>query len=322
MLCLGIESTAHTFGIGIIDDKGTILANALDMFTVEKGGMIPNKVAEHHEQVKEYILNKALEQADLKMQDIDLIAFSRSPGLSPCLKVGMEFAKSLAEKHSLPLVGVNHCISHLTIGKLLTKTKDPVYIYVSGVNTQVIALTGNKFRIFGETLDLGLGNALDKFARSADVGFPGGPIIERLAKLGKYIELPYAVKGMDVSFSGIVTKAEQLFKKGENIADICYSLQETCFAMLTEVAERALAHCNKKEIILIGGVAANKRFCEMLDIMCKERGCTFKPVPLAFCGDQGTMIAWQGILEKDKATKSYSVDFDPYERTDAVEVTW
>jgi len=203
MICLGIESTAHTFGIGIIDNEGTILCNAKDMFTTEKGGMILGEVARHHREVQDRILLEALQKAKLTLKDIDLISYSRGPGLPPSLKVGMNFAKDLAEKNNIPLVGVNHCIAHLTIGKLLTKMEDPVYVYVSGVNTQAIAFIGGRFRIFGETLDIGLGNALDKFARDAGLGFPGGPAIEKLAKKGKYVELPYVVKGMDTIYSPI-----------------------------------------------------------------------------------------------------------------------
>jgi len=324
MICLGIESTAHTFGCGIVTFDGKILANEKDMFTTEKGGMIPNEVAEHHEQVKEDVLQRALKAANLAIKDINLISISVAPGLSPCLHVGLRFAKALAKEHNIPLVGVNHSIAHLTIGNLITGAKDSVYLYVSGPNTQVIALAGKRYRVFGETLDNGLGNVLDKFAREIGLGFPGGPKIEQLAKTGKYVELPYSVKGMDVSFAGMLTKALKLYKDGVSKEDLCFSLQETAFAMLAEIAERAMAHVEKNELLLIGGVAANKRLCQMLDIMCKERGAKFLAVPLEYAGDQGVMIAWQGILqfkagEKGEAEK---VDVRPYERTDEVDVFW
>ncbi len=323
-LALGIESTAHSFGIGIVSFKGEILANEKEVFTTKHGGMIPSAVAEHHEKVKDKVLKQALKKAKITMQDISLISFSQGPGLSPCLIIGMNFAKQLAEKYNIPLIGINHCIAHLTIGDLMCKTKDPVYLYVSGVNTQIIAFAGGKFRIFGETLDLGLGNALDKFAREVGLGFPGGPKIEKLAKEGKYIELPYSVKGMDVSFSGIITKAIKLFKENKKLEDICFSIQETFFAMLAEVSERAIAHTDKNELLLIGGVAANKRLCKMLELMCKDRKASFKAVSLDYAGDQGAMIAWQGILEYNAGRKENLkiVDIKPYERTDDVMVNW
>lgn len=320
--CLGIESTAHTFGIGIITFDGKILANAKDTLTTEKGGLIPNEVAKHHESLKDILLQKALSQANLKIQDIDLISYSAAPGLSPALIVGMKFAKELANKYNKPLVGVNHSVCHLTIGNLITGAKDPVYLYVSGPNTQVIALAGKRFRIFGETLDNGLGNILDKFAREIGLGFPGGPKIELLAKGGKYYELPYSVKGMDVSFSGMLTRALRLYKEGVSKEDLCFSLQETAFAMLAEVAERAMAQTGKKELLLIGGVAANKRLCEMLSIMCKERNATFHAVPLEYAGDQGVMIAWQGVLQKDETINPETANIYPYQRTDEVDVSW
>jgi len=321
--CLGIESTAHTFGVGIVTFDGKILANAKDTLTTEKGGLIPNDVAKHHEQLKDSILKKALDDAKLKIEDVSLISYSAAPGLSPALLVGLKFAKELSMKYNKPLVGVNHSVCHLTIGNLITKAKDPVYLYVSGPNTQVIALAGNRFRIFGETLDNGLGNILDKFAREIGLGFPGGPKIELLAKEGKnYVELPYSVKGMDVSFSGMLTRALRLYKEGVSKEDLCFSLQETSFAMLAEVAERAMAQTGKKELLLIGGVAANKRLCEMLEIMCAERGAKFYPVPLQYAGDQGVMIAWQGVLQKDETIDPETANIYPYQRTDEVDVTW
>ncbi len=323
--CLGIESTAHTFGCGIMSFDGKILANEKDTFTTTEGGLIPSDLAKHHERLKDEILNRAFKAAKLEMKDISLISYSAAPGIPPPMHVGQRFAIELAKKYNLPLVGVNHSICHLTIGDLICGAKDPVYLYVSGPNTQVIAYAGKRYRIFGETLDVGLGNMLDKFAREIGLGFPGGPKIEQLAKQSnKYVELPYGVKGMDVSFAGMLTKALKLFKEGTPKEDLCFSLQETAFAMLAEVAERAMAHIDKKELLLIGGVAANKRLGEMLNIMCKERGAKFYAVPLQYSGDQGVMIAWQGIqqfnageqVEPDKA------EIRPYERVDEVEVTW
>ncbi|PIN74675.1 UGMP family protein [Candidatus Woesearchaeota archaeon CG10_big_fil_rev_8_21_14_0_10_37_12] len=321
-MCLGIESTAHTFGVGIVTFSGEILANVKSTFQTEKGGMIPIEVANHHEKVKQTIFDKALKEANCTIKDISLIAVAVAPGLSPCLFVGLNFAKQIAKENNLPIVGINHSIAHLTIGNLVCKINDPVYLYVSGPNTQVIAKSGNKFRVFGETVDVGLGNMLDKFAREIGLGFPGGPKIEQLAKKGKnYIELPYSVKGMDVSFAGMLTKA--LRSKAEK-EDLCFSLQETSFAMLAEVAERALAHTGKKELLLIGGVAANKRLGKMLDEMCKARGANFFAVPLEYSGDQGVMAAWQGILQykAGERTDIAKLDIRPYERTDEVDVIW
>ncbi len=323
MICLGIESTAHTFGVGILSQKKQVFADIRAVYKKEKGGIIPTEAAEHHKLNAKKLIKDACQEAEGKgITKIDLVAYSRGPGLAPCLHVGLHEAKELAKSLNVPLIGVNHPLAHLSSAHLFTETKDPVYLYLSGANTQVIALGGKKFRVFGETVDIGLGNALDKFGRDIGIGFPAGPAIEELAKKGKYIELPYVVKGMDTSFSGLVTKLSSLAKKGANKEDLCFSFQETAFAMVTEVAERALAHTEKKELVVIGGVAANKRLAEMLMIMCKERGAQCFVVPLKYAADNGVQIAYQGILEYLAGAREKKPDIYPYERADDVDVTW
>ena len=315
MNILGIESTAHTFGVGIVTDKGEVLANVVDSYTSKDIGMIPHEIAEHHNKVAEKVLKQALEEANLTWKEVEFIAYSAGPGLDPALWAGYHISKKWAGDNDKKLVGVNHCAAHLSIGKVYNKLKDPCYLYVSGVNTQIIVYENGKYRVVGETLDLGLGNMLDKFGRVLGLGFPAGAKIEELAKSGKFVDLPYTVKGMDVSFSGILTKVEQLLQKGIPKEDLCFSIQETCFAMLTEVVERAMAHTDKKELLLVGGVGANKRFCEMLDIMCKERDAKFYKVPMSLAGDQGAMIAWEGFLRKNE---SGDIEVNPHWRTDEV----
>ena len=328
MLCLAIESTAHTFSAAVVNDKGKILSDIKDMYQTASGGIIPIEAAKHHLAIGEKIIQQAIKAAKIRENQIDLIAFSQGPGLPPCLVAGKKFSHELSLKLKKPLIPVNHLIAHLEIGLLTSKLKDPVFILATGANTQIIAYEGKKYRIFGECLSIGLGNALDKFGRAIGLGFPAGPKIEQLAKQGSYIELPYSVKGMDVEFSGIVTQAINLYKKGAKKENLCYSLQETCFSMLAEVAERALAHTDKKELLLIGGVAANKRLIEMLSTMCKERKCKFAVVPFEYCGDNGAMIAWTGLLQykANKINFSESAvkasDINPKYRVDDVEVFW
>src|SRR3990172_1950704 len=281
MLCLGIESTAHTFGVGIVDDKFNVLANEKAVFTTEEGGIRPIKAAEHHIIFFDTVLGKALESAKVKLKDIDLIAFSQGPGLGQCLRIGAVAARILALRLNKPIVNVNHCIAHVESGKITSGFKDPVTLYVSGANTQILALASVRYRVFGETLDVGVGNFLDSFGRTIGIGFPAGPKIEELAKKGKkYIELPYTVKGMDFALSGILTKVEQLWKTGKySKEDLCYSVKETFYAMLTEATERAVAHIDKGEVVLTGGVAANQRLGEMVRKMCEERSVKFSVVP-------------------------------------------
>jgi len=324
-MILGIECTAHTFGVGIVH-KGKVLANVRDMYKPKNGGIVPLEAAKHHLALSRDIYNRALNEAKIKESEIDFIALSNAPGLSPCLIEGMKFAKEKAKELRIKIIPVNHCIAHLEIGQSL-KAKDPVLLYTSGANTQIIAYSSKKYRIFGETLDLGLGNFLDKFARHTGIGFPGGPKIEQLAKKGtKYIELPYSIKGMDVSFSGMQTKLIQLYDKGEKIEDLAFSAQETAFAMLVEAAERALAHTQKNELVLGGGVGCNARLREMCEIMCKERKAKFFCPENSLLTDNGAMIAYTAevMYNSDrKVAKEYSkIDISPRERTDEVNVSW
>tara|TARA_Y100000034_G_C6890909_1_gene409803 strand:- start:1281 stop:2243 length:963 start_codon:yes stop_codon:yes gene_type:complete len=319
MIILGIECTAHTFGVGVVKD-GKVLANVRDMYKPESGGIVPTESAQHHKKVASEIYSKALDDAKVKEDEIEAIAISNAPGLAPCLYEGMAFGKSLSEKLGVPLIGVNHCIAHLEIGRSVGAS-DPVLLYASGANTQVIAYASGKYRVFGETLDLGIGNFIDKVARHMEIGFPGGPEIEKLAKSGEYLELPYSIKGMDVSFSGMQTKIQQLFDKGIAKEDLAFSLQETAFAMLVEAAERALAHTGKSELVLGGGVACNSRLQEMCKIMCKERGAKFYCPSRDLLVDNAAMIAFTGEIMYHSGI-SGDVEVKPRERTDDVDVSW
>lgn len=321
-MIIGIECTAHTFGVGI-SDKGKILANCRDMYVPQSGGIVPMESAKHHREVGERLWTTALTTAGKTEKDIKAIALSNAPGLSPCLIAGLEFAKKKAKELGVPIVPVNHCIAHLEIGRSVG-AEDPVLLYTSGANTQVIAFASGKYRVFGETLDLGVGNFIDKVAREFGIGFPGGPKIEELAKKGKFVELPYSIKGMDVSFSGMQTKVKQLFEKKIPVEDLCFSLQETAFSMLIEAAERALAHTGKTELVLGGGVACNSRLQAMCRKMCEERGAKFFCPERALLIDNAAMIAYTGeiMLEKGIWQKAEDVDIKPRERTDDVVVRW
>ncbi len=322
IMILGIECTAHTFGAGVVD-KGKILANVRDMYVPASGGIIPMDSAKHHRRVADSIYARALEEAKISEKDIKAVALSNAPGLSPCLIAGLEFAKALAKKLNVPIIPVNHCIAHLEIGRS-AGAKNPVLLYASGANTQIIAYASGKYRVFGETLDLGIGNFIDKFARHLGLGFPGGPKIEQLAKTGKYVELPYSIKGMDVSFSGMLTKLQQLHFKGVKKEDLAFSLQETAFAMLVEAAERAMAHTGKKEMVLGGGVACNSRLQEMCRIMCEERKAKFFCPAREFLVDNAGMIAFTGeiMFNAGISENADEVDIKPRERTDDVVVKW
>jgi len=300
--CLGIESTADDFSVGIVSYEGKTLANIISAYIPEEGGIHPREAARHHSQVAGEILERAFQKAGIKPKEIDAVAFSQGPGLGPCLRTGATAARALTSYLNVPLIGINHCVAHIEIGKLAEHAKDPITLYVSGGNTLVTAFEAKRYRVFGETLDIAVGNCLDVFAREAGFrqkeGMPFGAVIEQLATQGKeLVPLPYVVKGMDLSFSGLLTAVTQLLLKGKHrLEDLCYSLQEVAFSMLTEVTERALAHTEKPEVLLTGGVAANKRLQSMLNSIANEHNARFSVVPKEYALDNGAMIAWTGML--------------------------
>jgi N6-L-threonylcarbamoyladenine synthase/N6-L-threonylcarbamoyladenine synthase/protein kinase Bud32 len=326
VLCLGIEGTAHTIGAGVVDERCRVLSNEMETYVPPEGGIHPREAANHHAERVMPVVEAAMEKAGRSLSELDLVSFSQGPGLGPCLRTAATAARALAASLKIPLIGVNHCIAHLEIGRGTTPAKDPVLLYVSGGNTQVIAFAAGRYRIFGETLDIGVGNLLDKFGRGMGITFPAGPKIERLAleDSSNYITLPYSVKGMDMAFSGILTAAQVKLREGATIPSLCFSMQETVFAMLVEVTERAMAHAEKEEVLLGGGVAANARLRQMLGMMARERGAGMFVPEKKLCIDNGAMIAWLGILMHRSGTR---MPMDKSQirqrfRTDEVDVTW
>lgn len=342
MKVLGFEGTAHTAGVGIVEtdpadpDRCVVLANRVDMHRPETGGIHPREAAQHHVETLPGLLRSALEDADCTLDGLDGIAFSQGPGLGPCLRTVATVARALALRHDLPLAGVNHCVAHLEIGRAMTDAVDPVMLYASGGNTQVIAEARGRYRVFGETLDIGIGNALDKFARGHGVAFPGGPRIEKLAEEGARMlegsgggpealpELPYSVKGMDVSFSGFLSAADQLIRDGTPLEVACHAFQEWAYAMLVETTERAMAHAGKDEVLLGGGVGRNLRLQKMLADMAEARGASFHVPAAPLLSDNGAMIAWNGLLaiRAGHAVPPEGSPVDQTYRTDAVDLVW
>ncbi|KAF5058674.1 tRNA N6-adenosine threonylcarbamoyltransferase [anaerobic digester metagenome] len=312
---LGLEGTAWNLSAALFDEG--LIALSSDPYRPPAGGIHPREAAQHHASRMRDVIIAVLERRDR----LDAIAFSQGPGLGPCLRTVATAARALAITLEVPLIGVNHCLAHVEIGRYATGCEDPIVLYASGANTQVIGYLAGRYRIFGETLDIGLGNALDKFARTRGLQHPGGPEIERRANEGEMLNLPYTVKGMDLAFSGLVTAASA---SKAPLADVCRSLQETAFAMCVEVTERALAHAGKDEVLLVGGVGANHRLQEMLATMCKERGARFFVPEPAYLGDNGAMIAYTGRLQLASGmTLSIPESrVDPNYRIDQVPCPW
>ncbi|MBN2014932.1 MAG: bifunctional N(6)-L-threonylcarbamoyladenine synthase/serine/threonine protein kinase [Candidatus Altiarchaeota archaeon] len=321
MIALGIEGTAHTLGIGIVADHEVL--SDVRMVYVPSKGIHPREASQFMADSMSKALDEALEKAGLDFKGIDLISFSQGPGMGPCLRTSATAARTLSLSYGIPLMGVNHCVAHIEVGRIFCRLSDPLVLYVSGGNTQILKLKDNYYRVFGETLDIGVGNMLDKFGREVGLEHPAGPKIEALAKEGKnYIELPYVVKGTDLSFSGLLTSALQRIKDNK-LEDVCFSLQETAFAMLSEVTERALAHLKAKEVLLTGGVGNNSRLQVMLAKMSEEHEAVFG-VPKGYCSDNGVMIALLGLLMYDAGIRQGLEESYVRQRfrTDEVEVKW
>ncbi|MEM4554237.1 MAG: tRNA (adenosine(37)-N6)-threonylcarbamoyltransferase complex transferase subunit TsaD [Candidatus Anstonellaceae archaeon] len=326
MLCLGIESTAHTLGIGICKlqkSRISILANAKRMYKSPPGeGIIPRLAAQHHTDAFSEVLQEALSTANLTLSEIDLFSFSRGPGIGQCLRISCAAAKFLASKFKKPILGINHCHAHLEISKGLLKMRNPLFVYVSGANTQLIIETKAakaRLLVLGETLDMGLGNLLDSFAREARLAHPHGSEVARLASRGDYFPLPYTVKGMNFAFAGLFTAAVKSIGS-RKMEDICRSLLETAFAEVCEAAERALYLYSKKEVVACGGVAQNAMLCSMLSKMCKPHRARFGAAEPQYNADNGAMIAYTALKEwqKGKREKLSALKPDGYWRIDQV----
>lgn len=325
MIVLGIEGSANKIGVGIMQDN-EILANVRKTYiALSNAGFVPAETANHHRRVILSVVEEALKNAKIKLKQVDLFCYTKGPGMAPPLTVCAIVARTLALFYNKPLVPVNHCIAHIEMGRFITGAKNPVVLYVSGGNTQVISYTNKKYRIFGETLDIAIGNCLDRFARMMDISNnpSGGYNIEKLAREGKkYIPLPYVVKGMDVSFSGILSKIAE--HKNENINDLCYSLQETLFSSIIEVTERVVSFVGTNEVLIVGGVGCNKRLQDMMNIMLKERNGMLYATDERFLIDNGLMIAYTGKIMHESGYKANFNDCDVTQRfrTDNLEACW
>jgi len=328
MRILGLEGTAWAASAALYDTRTDEVHIESDAYQPDSGGIHPREAAEHMgtaiPEVVAEILDLAAETGGTDGPDVDAVAFSRGPGLGPCLRVVGTAARALAQTLSVPLVGVNHMVAHLEIGRHRSGFSSPVCLNASGANAHLLGYHDGRYRVLGETMDTGVGNAIDKFTRRLGWSHPGGPKVERRAREGAYHDLPYVVKGMDFSFSGITSAAIEAVDDGVPVADVCFGLQETVFAMLTEVAERALSLTGTDELVLGGGVAQNDRLRGMLRSMCEQRGADFHAPEARFLRDNAGMIAVLGA-KMYAAGDTVAVEesgVDPDFRPDEVPVTW
>jgi len=300
---LGIESTAHTFGVGIVSVKPfRILADVRKRYTPKEGGILPREVAAFFSSVAGEALKEALDSAGIRMKDVDAIAVALGPGMGPALRVGATVARALASHFNKPLIPVNHAVADIEVARALTGPRDPLVLYVSGGNTTVTTFNEGRYRVFGETQDIALGNLIDTFAREAGIAPPyivnGRHAIDVCAEDGDFVEgmLPYCVKGQDVSFSGLLTAALRALRRGYRLSDVCYTLREIAYSSVVEVTERGLAHTGKRCLTLTGGVAASDLLNRNMELMAKDHDVNYRAVQKRFAGDNGVMIAITGLL--------------------------
>ncbi|RSH87275.1 putative tRNA threonylcarbamoyladenosine biosynthesis protein kae1 [Saitozyma podzolica] len=366
LLCLGIEGSANKLGCGIISHalpssgpefesesessttgrakakaratKVTVLSNVRHTYITPPGeGFLPSDTARHHREWVVRVIQEAVRKAGVRMEDLDCIAFTKGPGMGTPLQVGALVARTLSQLHNIPLIGVNHCVGHIEMGRQITSSHNPIVLYVSGGNTQVIAYSQQRYRIFGETLDIAIGNCLDRFARVIGLRndpSPGYNIEQEARKGRRLVPLPYGTKGMDITLAGLLSAAETYtsdprYRSWDQVPsswhskskspqikpstdgteqggeidediitpyDMCFSLQETTFAMLVEITERAMAHVGARDVLIVGGVGCNLRLQEMMAIMSSERGGRVFATDESFCIDNGIMIAQAGLL--------------------------
>ncbi|KAK1770640.1 glycoprotein endopeptidase 1 [Phialemonium atrogriseum] len=344
-IALGCEGSANKLGIGVIahdseSGEPTVLSNVRHTFVSPPGtGFLPKDTAQHHRAFFVQVALQALRDAGVSAAEVDCICYTKGPGMGGPLTSVAVAARTLALLWGKPMVGVNHCVGHIEMGRAITGADNPVVLYVSGGNTQVIAYAEQRYRIFGETLDIAVGNCLDRFARTLRISNDPAPgyNIEQLAKKGGRVllDLPYAVKGMDCSFSGILARADELASQmyaGRKTADgapfspadLCFSLQETVFAMLVEITERAMAHVGSSQVLIVGGVGSNERLQEMMGAMAADRGGSVYATDERFCIDNGIMIAHAGLLAYETGFRTPLEESTCTQRfrTDEVFVKW
>ena len=329
---LGIEGTAWAASAAVYDVASDAVTIETDAYVPDSGGIHPREAAEHTSDAIPAVVESALEDARERAaaaggdpeNPVDAVAFSRGPGLGPCLRIAGTAARALAQRLDVPLVGVNHMVAHLEIGRHQSGFGAPVCLNASGANAHVLAYRSGRYRVLGETMDTGVGNAIDKFTRHVGWSHPGGPKVEARAREGEYVDLPYVVKGMDFSFSGIMSAAKEAVDGGTPVEDVCRGLEETIFAMLTEVSERALSLTGRDELVLGGGVGQNDRLQGMLREMCDQRGATLFVPEDRFLRDNAGMVAVLGAkmaaAGDTLAVPDSAIDADF--RPDQVPVTW
>ncbi|MEI7904875.1 MAG: tRNA (adenosine(37)-N6)-threonylcarbamoyltransferase complex transferase subunit TsaD [Candidatus Firestonebacteria bacterium] len=305
VLVLGIETSCDDTGAGIVLNGKKVLSNvvASQIKIHEKyGGVVPELASRNHLENVYYVIDKALKEAGVTLDMISAVAVTYGPGLVGSLLVGIETAKAIAFAKKIPLIGVNHLEAHLFAAFLEHEVKFPfLTLIISGGHTELVVVKefGN-YEVTGETRDDACGEAFDKVAKLLELGYPGGPKVEEMAKTGKKsFKFPKAVMkdgSSDFSFSGLKTAVLTHFKANKNMAkeDLCASFQNTVIETLLDNTLKTAVERNITEIVLGGGVVANKTLRESFKVKCEKEGFNVYFPGFNLCTDNGAMIAYVG----------------------------
>ena len=330
-IILGIESSCDETAASIIEenDQGipiilsSIVSSQVDIHK-EFGGVVPELAARSHIEKIDLITKKAIDESDIKLEEIDAVAATAGPGLIVCLSVGLSFGKTIASSLNKPFIAVNHLEGHALSPKLNSRLNYPyLLLLISGGHTQFLSVQGlGKYKRLGTTIDDAVGEAFDKIAKLIGIEFPGGPQIEEYAKKGdpkKYL-LPKPIinkGGCNLSFAGLKTAVLKISKKiqtNQEKYDLAASFQKTVEEILYQKSKIAFKEFKKingdknNVFVVAGGVAANKKIREVLTNLCVEEN--FQPIypPINLCGDNAAMIAMVG-LEKFKLKQFDDLDY-------------
>lgn len=317
---MGLETSCDETAVAIIKNGREIAANVVaSQIESHKrfGGVVPEIASRHHVEQITIVIEEALNQANLTFADLDAIAVTEGPGLVGALLIGVNAAKALAFAHNLPLVPVHHIAGHIYANRLVTEMKFPLLsLVVSGGHTELVYMKEHgHFEVIGETRDDAAGEAYDKVARTLSLPYPGGPHIDRLAQTGSAtLDLPRAwleEGSYDFSFSGlksaVINTVHNAEQRGEKIApeDLAASFQESVIEVLVKKTERAVAEYNVRQVLLAGGVAANKGLRSALEkTFSKKDGIELVIPPLSLCTDNAAMIAAAGSIMFEKGIRA------------------
>ena len=303
-------------------DVATVILSQIDIHK-KFGGVVPEIASRNHTQSITMVFEETLKKANLTLDDIDAIAVTYGPGLNGSLLVGIEAAKALSLATKKPLIPVNHMAGHIYANKFVGKFKFPLLaLVVSGGHTEIIYMDKEySFKKIGGTLDDSVGEAYDKVARVIGIPYPGGPLMDKLAHEGKHsyhLPTPKDDDSYDFSFSGIKSAVINLVhnekQRGNEInkEDLATSFQETVVDILVKKTKRAIREYNVKQLLVAGGVSANKGLRKSLDDMCKELDVELLKPNINYCTDNASMIgaaAYYAYLRGDRA--DFSLDPNP-----------